>query len=236
MNSYDLFSLSLDIGEEIISNGGEISRAKDTIKRLNSINGNDCTVLALPDLIIAQSGEYISARKINESRLNMAELERLNSLSRRICENGSRDINITVQNNRFQGTDIIFNAIAVYCFCLFFGGDYTDSVISSIIGAFISYAPYRKKNYTLFTANLIDAFIAGAIANISSLFLPVLNTDKIIIGAIMILVPGINIQNAIRDMVNGETLAGAYELLDSIFCALAIALAIAASLFLFSII
>lgn len=47
--------------------------------------------------------------------------------------------------------------------------------------------------------------------------------DKIIIGSIMYLVPGVAITNAIRDTMNGDSLAGLSKAMEAIFSALAIA-------------
>ena len=72
MQDKEIFSLSLDIGKEIIRSGGEISRAKDTIIRINKAYGNNCEVFALPSVIIAQSGEYIQIRHIDNEDTDLA--------------------------------------------------------------------------------------------------------------------------------------------------------------------
>ena len=77
MRSFELFSLSVEMGAEIIRNGGEINRAKDTVMRINLSCGEDCTVFALPDLIIVQSESRFLMRKISAHTLDMQELELL---------------------------------------------------------------------------------------------------------------------------------------------------------------
>ena len=57
--------------------------------------------------------------------------------------------------------------------------------------------------------------------------------DKIIIGTIMLLVPGLTVVNAIRDMMNSDLLAGMGELFDAVMSALSIAFAVAGALWLF---
>ena len=54
--------------------------------------------------------------------------------------------------------------------------------------------------------------------------IPGLNIDKIIIGDIMLLIPGIAITNAMRDMLAGDTVAGALRLIESLLWAGALAL------------
>ena len=50
--------------------------------------------------------------------------------------------------------------------------------------------------------------------------------DKIIIGSIMPLVPGMSITNSIRDLMSGDTLSGMSGIMMAILIAVAIALGV----------
>ena len=50
--------------------------------------------------------------------------------------------------------------------------------------------------------------------------------DKIVIGAIMPLVPGIALTTSIRDLFNGDYLSGAIHLMDAILTAFCIAVGV----------
>ena len=50
--------------------------------------------------------------------------------------------------------------------------------------------------------------------------------DKIIIGVIMLIVPGVAITNALRDIMSGEFITGAITLIKAVFIALAIAIGV----------
>ena len=52
---------------------------------------------------------------------------------------------------------------------------------------------------------------------------PFLNLDKIMIGDIMLLIPGIAATNSIRDMLMGDTISGMMRLIESILWAGALA-------------
>ena len=54
--------------------------------------------------------------------------------------------------------------------------------------------------------------------------------DKIIIGNIMLLIPGISLTTALRDMISGDTISGLLGLCEALIRALAIALGFAAVL------
>ena len=49
------------------------------------------------------------------------------------------------------------------------------------------------------------------------------NVDKIIIGNIMSLIPGIGLTNALRDLFTGDSIAGILRVVEAVLTALAIA-------------
>ena len=234
MKSDEIFSLSLDIGEAIIKCGGEVHRAEDTIKRINKAYGNSCNVFAIPSLIIAQSGGNIQLRKIGAEDIDLAELARLNELSRRLCYEENEEINITRKKLYPKVLEAFCVCVATSAFCVFFKGTALDAIFSAIIGLIITYAPHKKISFPLFSSNLIDAFIAGIFAYLPYVFRVNVHPDKIIIGTIMLLVPGLTIVNAMRDMMNGDLVAGLFGLFNSIISALAIALGVASAILIFT--
>lgn len=227
MNDIDIFRLSLDIGREIIICGGEISRANDTIVRINNAYGNKCEVFALPSLIIAQCAGCVEIRRIDAEDTDLAELARINSLSRRLCTEANEEIHATKKTiyTRLQNTAAICAATAA--FCLFFGGSAPDTVLSAAIGVFISNMGIRRYDFPVFTSNLIMSFSAALAAYVPYKAGLGIHPDKIIIGTIMLLVPGLTIVNSIRDMMKGDLIAGLFELFAEIMSALAIALGVA---------
>ncbi|MCC8074144.1 MAG: threonine/serine exporter family protein [Clostridiales bacterium] len=236
MTKNEIFSISLDIGKNIIICGGEVSRAKDTIKRINNAYKNDCSVFILPTLIIAQCGEKVEIRRIDREEINLFELTRLNELSRQLCSEKS-----DAQINKYENEEVyskLIEMLAVFCatgsFSIFFGGTFLDALSSGVIGIIITYLNYKKDQFPLFSSNLIDSFVAGLLSFIPQIFGLATHYDKIIIGTIMLLVPGLTVVNAIRDMMNGDLVAGLIELINAIMSALAIAFGIAGALFLFS--
>lgn len=224
MNDEDIFSLSLDIGSEIIRSGGEISRAKDTIVRINNAYNNDCDVFALPSVIIAQSKNNIQIRHIKSQDIDLAELSRLNALSRKLCNRNSNEIYITSKFLYTKAQEALAIYIATASFCIFFGGNFLEAIGSAVIGAIISMLPL---NYPQFTSNLISAFISAVLSYIPTIIGIPIRPDKIIIGTIMLLVPGLTIVSAIRDMMNGDLISGLFGLFDAIMSALAIAFGVA---------
>ena len=70
-----------------------------------------------------------------------------------------------------------------------------------------------------------SAMVTAGSLLLLNLGLPVMQ-DKIVIGDIMPLVPGIAITNSIRDLFNGDYLSGAIHLLDALLTAMCIAVGV----------
>lgn len=221
MTADELFSLSMDMAAVTIKSGGEIHRAEETVRRING----DCHVFALPSLIIAQRNGKTQIRRIYGEEINLALLAEINAKSRRLCGESSADK--SYEAYRSSVIDAVCNFGATASFALFFGGSLIDALFAGIIGVFITFGRYKQISFESFSSNLIDSFIAGVLS-----FVPVIcgidvNRDKIIIGTVMLLVPGLTVVNAIRDMMNSDLVAGMLELLGAIMSALSIALGIA---------
>ena len=107
-------------------------------------------------------------------------------------------------------------------FAVFFGGGIADGVAAAVFAVVICLLQKRFGKTRISTAgsNLI---IAGLGVGLLCELLPVLHMDKILIGDIMLLIPGIAMTNAIRNMLGGNTISGAVRLIESLVWAAALA-------------
>ena len=82
---------------------------------------------------------------------------------------------------------------------------------------------------TCATVAFVEAIAAGILgADISSTNAlqganPLIHLDKILIGEVMLLIPGIPLTNSLRDMFSGNTISGMLRFLEAILTALVIA-------------
>ena len=76
------------------------------------------------------------------------------------------------------------------------------------------------------------SFLSGFLISLVTYFLPFLHRDKILIGDIMLLVPGIMFTNAFREVLLGDTISGVLRLLEAVLLAAAMALGIMAAMWL----
>ena len=109
-------------------------------------------------------------------------------------------------------------------FTLSVGGGIAETVVSFLSGVLIRLvilACDKSINSKIF-AKFISAFLASAVAYIAFGIDLVPAVDRIIIGNIMTLVPGIGITNALRDLLVGDSMAGLLRTIEAVITALAI--------------
>lgn len=213
----DIEDIACEIGCQIIENGGEISRSEDSIKRiLLHANKSNINVYCLNNLIITSTNDKTVVKRIEKNDLNLYEIEKWNNISREICENKASK----KKENHYSLLFYIFSIIlATGGFCIYFGGSVVDAIISGIIGIIITFLPIKSLN--IFAKTFCQSIIAGILAYLPATVIAC-SPDKIIIGTIMLLIPGITIGVAIRDIMFSDTLSGIIQLTEAIFIALAI--------------
>ena len=243
-----ILSLVLDIGEEMLTCGAEINRVEDSIYRmLTSYGYRKVNVFAIPEYIsvsiVDYTGKIITqSRRIYKFSNDFYRLEQLNELSRHTC---AHKPTVTELFNRLDTMDSVFYAkntsiiaLAYFlggsCFCMFLGGDLGDGfaagVVALIFLAMGRFSKVQNMNKIFYTA--LSALLGGMAAIVLSHIGVGQHVDKIMIGDIMLLIPGMALTTAIRDMLCGDLIAGILRFLESVMVAGAIALGYAIPIYL----
>ena len=124
------------------------------------------------------------------------------------------------------------SVLAAGSFAVFFGGSFADGLAAAVFAVIICL--FQEKGAQLLANNvmfnLVCSFFTGTLICLTVKLLPLFHADKIMIGDIMLLIPGIAITNSIRDMLMGDTIAGIMRLIESILWAGALASGFMASI------
>ena len=109
-------------------------------------------------------------------------------------------------------------------FTIFFGGDIVSALISLCVGALVKVLSRICEG--MVTNRVFDKFLcafgASMLAFIAWQLHWVVSVDKIIIGNIMSLIPGIGLTNALRDLFTGDHIAGLLRTFEAGLIALVI--------------
>jgi len=89
----------------------------------------------------------------------------------------------------------------------------------------VTYSIHRlaKMDLNLFLTNISGGVIAALVAIIFNSIFPFIQVDKVIIGAIMVMVPGVAMTNAVRDSIAGDLVSGLARGAEALLIAVSIA-------------
>ncbi len=233
-----LMILALNAGHELLKSGAETYRIEDTMTRIcnsrENITRSESFVTQTVILIAVEfeGNVYTDFRRVSGEATNLDKISYINQFSRDFqVENISIDEGLEVIENVkdihvfSSKSKIFFGAICGGAFTMMFGGNFYDFIASFIASALtiVFYVRLVKLPVTFFVTNFICALLASVFSYITVKLGIGQDVDKIIIGAIMYLVPGVAFTNAIRDTMSGDSLSGLSKGMEAIFTALAIA-------------
>ncbi len=243
-----VLAIALDVGAEILRCGGEIHRVEDTVTRICRAYGAEgVEVFAITSLITAEvrmpDGSHANrTRRVMTSYNHLARLEACNALSRTICRTP-----VSAAEVHRRLTDIcryrpvpewlcyLGGMLATGAFAIFFGGTLWDGLAAAVIGLILTlFARLRPLRINNMVKALVSSFAGGILSVLCVVIGFGSNVDKIIIGTIMLEVPGLSFGNALRDLLCGDTLAGTMRFIQAVLQALMIALGYMAALVLFN--
>ncbi len=228
----------LDMGEEMLLCGAETHRVEDTLTRMGLAYGAthmNVFVITSSIMITAVFGDHFeitSSRRVDRIGGNdFRKLEELNALSRAYCsepfdcETLHEKIKVIAKMESDPKPLLFAGMLIVASFCLFFGGAWYDALVGTVFGYLIVWLMIHVKDLFPKTMifNLMASFVSGTFTILVAKLLPFLHADKIMIGEVMILIPGIAFTNAIRDVLVGDTIAGMLRLVESVLFAFAMA-------------
>ena len=238
-----MLCLALDIGEHMLRCGGEIRRIEDTMERIcRAYGAAHVEIFVITSLVMAAvrmpDGSYSSQiRRVYSSSKDLYRLEQFNAISRRICaERPSFDEvdRMIIQAKRARPYSSIWvtigSVMAAGAFALFFGGSWRDGIAAAIVGlvlALLDGIQIRAINQMAKT--VILSFVLGLLAFVCVRVGLGENLGFVTIGAIMLLIPGVETGNALRDLLCGDLLSGSLRIMQAMLLAIMIAFGYAAS-------
>ena len=231
-------NILLDFGELMISSGAEVNRVEDALSRLGKSYGIErMSVFAITSnmivtMIDSDGNSYTQSRRmVSSASTDYKRLEALNELSRSKCsfaidEHQFEERIRELKSSKANTVKIcIGSMLAAGAFAIFFGGTIGDAVAAVFFAVLIYFMQERFRQYCPNTMifNLISAFFVGIFICVAAKLFS-LNADKIMIGDIMLLIPGIAFTNSIRNLLVGDTITGVMRLVETVLWAASLAL------------
>lgn len=239
MDYNTLLDLATDLGYELAMSGAETFRIEESITRVLSSYGVQSEAFAIPNYlvvsIITDSGKPITRmRRIGQHGNDLDSVEKFNGLSRALCNRkpepkiGLEWLKMVKSQKIFYSRPAIYlgNFLGALGFALFFGGNWTDGICAGICGLLVGFITQfledMKANH--FFRTIAAAFAMSLLAYIMSVIGIAPNVDAVVIGTLMLLVPGLLFTNAMRDIIYGDTNSGVNRIVQVLLIAVALAL------------
>lgn len=239
MDLNKLLKVATFAGKIMLESGAETYRVEETICRIClsfGVETADSFVTPTGIMVsISDNNETLSLIKRVTSRgVDLNKIDLINNLSRSIQNRkDSTDLDsfykslLKVNEGDRYSTAItlIFSSIAAGAFSYLFGGDIKDLISATLVGLIVKIitSEFEKLSVNEFFINSIGGGISALFAIILFSLGISSHIDKTIIGAIMLLVPGLIITNAIRDTIAGDYLAGITKASEAFLIAISIA-------------
>ena len=229
----------LDIGDALLSSGAEIFRVEDTLNRMGYACGaTQMNVFVITSSIVItmefpEENVRTQTRRIRKTGGNDFEkLEKLNNLSRQFCQNPMSPEELREAFDRIdkvvptQTGKLAGSILAAFSFALFYGGNLWDALLAGLAGILIWGAQRHIRKYCMneVTFQFVASFLTGCFICVMARLFPALHVDKIMIGDIMLLIPGLMATNAIRDILIGDTISGVMRFIEAMLLAAVLAL------------
>lgn len=234
-----VLDLAVELGYQLQMAGGEIYRVEESVGRVLAAYGIQTgEVFAIPNCLIASltaGGQTVTrVRRVGPHGTDIWRLEAVNALCRKLCRIPLPPEDVQEELERTLAAAPRYSApmrlaahfAAAAMFALFFGGSGYDAVCAGLCGVAIGLCVWLLE---WLGANLfVKTIAAGAASATLAAGLVALglgqNADRVTIGALMLLVPGVALTTAVRDIMVGDMVSGLSRLAETILIAIAIAL------------
>ena len=239
MDYNTLLTMATGLGYELAMSGAETFRIEESISRVLSSYGVENEVFAIPNYLMVtittDDGTPITKmRRIGMHGNDLDAVEKFSGLSRAYCnrrpepKEGLRWLEYvkSQRSNYPLSIEYLGDFIGAAGFGMLFGGSWVDGICAGLCGIVVGFISklLEKGKANPFFRTIASSFVMALVAYVMSNLGITRNPDAVIIGALMLLVPGLLFTNAMRDIIYGDINSGINRIVQVILTAIAIAL------------
>lgn len=232
--------LALYAGEIMMKSGAEVYRVEDTIVRICKackISYVECFVTTTGIFISLDSGDadsdmYTFIKRIHTSEIDLQKISKVNNFSREFT---TTDLSIEKGQSILKEIDkmepypfwirLLGTMLVSFFACLMFKGSALAASFAAVIGigAYCLSHLIMKVQFNSFLNTALCCAFCAFMSILCVNFGLIPYYGPIIIGTIIIFLPGVAITNAARDLLSGDMLAGTARAVDAFITAISIA-------------
>lgn len=247
---HSLVDFAVLAGEVMMTSGAETQRVEDTVTRIlatANVPRTDVFVISTGltvTLSYEQTHTITVTRRVGRSANNLGRVSEVNRISRAFCngEISLEEAALRLRNARHMhlyspALQVIGAMVTSSSFAYMFGGTVPDALAAALCGFVLGLATVvlqtriNRAFVNVALSSLLMALTATTMTYLCNTYLNMnLQSQYLIVGAIMPVVPGVAITNAIRDLLQGDYVSACARILDAFLTAAAVAVGIGAGL------
>lgn len=232
--------MALFAGEIMMKSGAEIYRVEDTVTRI-------CKACGIPyvEVFATMTGIFASLdegsedsdmhtfiKRIRSTNIDLEKISNINQFSREFTttdlsvEEGMERLKEIQNVKQFKFSLRVLGSVLIASFfTVMLGGSLPDFAAAAIVGLVVYFATvlFDRLELNLFIKDFLSC---GLVAFLSLVLVKSGlgdHSNLIIIGSIMMFLPGVAITNAVRDSLSGDLLSGLARAMEAVLVAVAIA-------------
>lgn len=223
-------------GRLVLENGGETYRVEDTVQKICEVYGYKAECFAtltgiISSIRIERDMPISLTERIKVRTTNLNKIHKVNTVVRTPKNIAPDQLMLLLKRidrkQKYREWDVLMaHSLGAGAFTLMFNGSAKDFLGAFFIGGMIYVLKKYCDEYEI-NSNLMDV-MGGSLASLASFVMLKLgiidSLDLTTIGSIMLLVPGMAITNAIRDIFAGDLMSGIARGAEALLIATALAL------------
>lgn len=222
-------------GQIIMENGGETYRVEETVTRMGRAFGlHEVESFAVP------SGVFVSYRKtdgetecslkrVHRGGTNLMRVNAVNAVSRQVeagqleCMQALEKLR-TIQTEKSPYSSLFQLGAAAVCaagFSIMFHGGLMEFVLAAVVSAMAQWLGQMMVRYKMqaLMTTLLESLVIALIPNLLHMMGMSFLVEAVIAGALMPLVPGLSMTNAVQDAMRGDMISAASHGLSAVLTA-----------------
>ena len=216
---------SLQLAAQLImEHGGETYRAEETVRRMGQGFGlQDVESFAVPSGLFisyrdAQGNLQTSIKRVHRGETDLALVDRTNQISRDAAE---RRITPEETARRLHGishagrpkailSPLLAAAVCAGGFAFLFQGGVLEALCCMAIAALVQGVGllFHLMHDQGLVSLILGGMLTALLPQLAAYLIPWLNTEAVVAGALMPLVPGLAMTNAVQDTLRGDMVSG----------------------------
>ena len=214
-------------GEMLLTSGAEVYRAEETMERMGAALGYNVEAFVTPTgilLTVSYQGEFFTkVRRIRYRTQNLGRIAGVNAISRGLSM-GTLTFEVAkakLQELRVPAYSTGQKLIAV----MVASGSGWEIIIAALSGL-IAYSVgfiLERFNANSYLSSSLASFLVANCVYTAQVLLPNISVPTVLVGGLMVLVPGVAMASAVKDIVQGELLSGTSRAVEAIAIAGALA-------------